>query len=145
MEEIFRCQCPITSGLDIFGDKWSLVIIKQMLFEEKSTFKDFTESQEAIATNILTSRLKMLEKYGIITKRKSQQNKKINIYTLTDKGLSFTPIMIELMLWSKYNIQDVHPNLNLHPSLDHMEQNKETSSKHIIEAYKNYKNSLYSN
>ena len=143
MKDFFRCQCPITSGLDIFGDKWTLVIIKQMLFEEKSTFKDFTESQEAIATNILSSRLKMLENFGIIDKRNKPDNKKAKIYSLTEKGLSFTPILIELMLWSKDNIQEFHNNLNLHPELDSIEKNKEQSSQQIIKSYNEFKKSLF--
>jgi len=143
MEKFFRCPCPITSGLDIFGDKWTLVIIKQMLFEEKSTFKDFTESQESIATNILSSRLKLLVKFGIINKGNRPDNKKMNIYTLTEKGLSFTPILIELMFWSKENIQEFHPNLNIHPELDKMKKNKEQSCKQIIKTYNQFKESLF--
>lgn len=142
MENQFRCQCPITSALDIVGDKWTLVIIKQMLFEEKSTFKEFTESQESIATNILSSRLKLLEKFGIINKENHPKNKKTNIYILTEKGLSFTPILIELMFWSKENIQEFHPNLNIHPELDKIKRNKEQSSKQITETYNKYKQSL---
>ncbi len=60
MNNKFRCNCPITSALDILGDKWTLVIIKQMLLQNKKTFKDFTNSEEAIATNILTVRMKNL-------------------------------------------------------------------------------------
>jgi len=143
MEKFFRSSCPITSGLDIFGDKWTLVIIKQMLFEEKSTFKDFTESQESIATNILSSRLKLLVKFGIIDKGNRPDNKKMNIYTLTEKGLSFTPILIELMLWSKHNIQEFHPKLNIHPTLDNMKKNKEQSCQQIIKTYNQFKESLF--
>ena len=61
MEYKFRCDCPFTSPIDILGDKWILVIVKQMLLEGKETFKDFTESDEAIATNILSTKLKLLE------------------------------------------------------------------------------------
>jgi DNA-binding HxlR family transcriptional regulator len=68
MRQDFRCDCPFTSALDIVGDKWILVIIKQMLIEGKETFKDFTESDEAIATNILSSKLKFLEEVGLIIK-----------------------------------------------------------------------------
>ena len=143
MKNQFRCQCPITSALDIVGDKWTLVIIKQMLFEEKSTFKDFTESQESIATNILSSRLKLMEKFGIINKENHPENKKTNIYTLTEKGLSFTPMLIELMLWSKENIQGIHPNLNIHPELDFIEKNKKKASKNIVQAYNNFRQSLF--
>ena len=85
MDIKFRCQCPITSALDILGDKWILVIIKQMLIEDKKTFKDFTESDEAIATNILASKLKCLEELGIIIKTQPPDNKKTNIYLLTEK------------------------------------------------------------
>ena len=63
MKKEFRSGCPISSALDIVGDKWTLVIIKQMLLEGKKTFKDFSESDEAIAFNILSSRLKMLEEF----------------------------------------------------------------------------------
>lgn len=143
MKNQFRCECPITSALDIVGDKWTLVIIKQMLFEEKSTFKDFTESQESIATNILSSRLRMLEKFGIINKGNHPKNKKTNIYTLTEKGLSFTPILIELMIWSKENIQEFHPKLNIDPELDTIKMDKEESSKQIIATYNKYQQSLF--
>ena len=60
MKNNFRCDCPLTSAIDIIGDKWTLVIIKQMLLQNKETFKDFTDSEEAIATNILTVRMKNL-------------------------------------------------------------------------------------
>lgn len=143
MEDFFRCQCPITSGLDIFGDKWTLVIIKQMLFEEKSMFKDFTESQESIATNILSSRLKMLEQFGIVNKGSRPDNKKTKIYTLTEKGLSFTPILIELMIWSDENIQEFHPGLNIHPDLGNIKKSKEQSVEHIVQTYKEFKTSLF--
>ncbi|WP_459212278.1 winged helix-turn-helix transcriptional regulator [Aquimarina rhabdastrellae] len=137
MKTTFRCNCPITSALDIIGDKWSLVIIKQMLFEGKSTFKDFVESTEAIATNILSSRLKMLEEFDVVKKEKLPGNKKTNVYILTEKGLSLTPILIELTLWSKHNIQDVHPYLNLNKELEYVEMNKEESFKKIMENYRN--------
>ncbi|WP_422361906.1 winged helix-turn-helix transcriptional regulator [Reichenbachiella sp.] len=142
MENHFRCKCPITSALDIIGDKWSLVVIKQMLFEGRSTFKDFVESPEAIATNILASRLKLLEEFGLIEKHKLPTNKKTNIYVLTEKGLALTPVLIEFTLWSKYNIQDFNPNLNLHTGLDKLEQDKETGFTSIIANYNQYKRTL---
>jgi DNA-binding HxlR family transcriptional regulator len=138
----FRGPCPITSSLDIFGDKWTLVIIKQMLFEQKSTFKDFTESQEAIATNILSARLKLLEAFDIVAKNTRPENKKTKIYTLTDKGLSFTPILIELILWSKNNIQDIHPGLNIHPAMQAAHFNKEIGQEQVITDYLKHKASL---
>jgi DNA-binding HxlR family transcriptional regulator len=111
MRQDFRCNCPFTSALDVLGDKWILVIIKQMLIEGKETFKDFTESDEAIATNILSAKLKFLEEVGIIIKTKRPDNKKTNLYLLTDKGLALTPILVELATWSDKHLRDIHPTI----------------------------------
>mgnify|MGYP000100067388 FL=1 len=106
LDKIFRCDCPVTSALDVVGDKWTLVIIKLMLLEYKKTFKDFYESDESIAPNILSARLKTLLKTGFITKVNHPDNKKTFIYNLTEKGLSLTPVIIELGLWSHNNIKE---------------------------------------
>lgn len=111
MKHKFRCDCPFTSALDVLGDKWMLVIVKQMLIEDKETFKDFTESEEAIATNILSTKLKLLEELGIIIKTKRPNNKKTNLYLLTDKGLALTPILVELATWSDSYLRDIHPTI----------------------------------
>lgn len=132
----FRCNCPITSALDILGDKWSLVIIKQMLLEGKKTFKDFFESDEAIASNILSSRLKLLEKYKIISKKKMPHNKKTNIYLLTEKGLGLTPTIVELTLWSDGNIREFHSSIISDSRIEMVKNNKEESIKMIVENYK---------
>lgn len=142
MKNTFRCKCPITSALDVIGDKWSLVIIKQMLFEGKSTFKDFAESTESIATNILSTRLKMLEDFEIIDKQKLPSNRKTNIYTLTPKGLSLVPVLMELTFWSKHEIIVFNPDLNLDEKLEWAEKNKEMAFQQITEKYKNHKESL---
>jgi DNA-binding HxlR family transcriptional regulator len=107
----FRCNCPFTSALDVLGDKWMLVIVKQMLIEDKATFKDFIESDEAIATNILSAKLKLLEEAGIIIKTKRPDNKKTNLYLLTEKGLALTPLLVELATWSDSHLRDVHPTI----------------------------------
>ena len=101
----FRSKCPISCSLDIFGDKWSLLIIRDMVIEQKKTFKDFFSSNEKIASNILTSRLKSLEKIGIISKNSALNNKKTNIYKLTDSGLSLIPTLVEMTIWSENNIK----------------------------------------
>ncbi|MEO9893286.1 helix-turn-helix domain-containing protein [Aurantibacter sp.] len=136
MEDKFRCNCPITSAIDVIGDKWSLVIIKQMLTEEKKTFKDFMESEEAIATNILSSRLKMLEEFKLIIKGKLPENKKTNIYTLTEKGIALTPIIVELLIWSDNNLREFHSDLYAGEQLEMVKSDKEKFTKHIIENYK---------
>ncbi|WP_425422706.1 winged helix-turn-helix transcriptional regulator [Phaeodactylibacter xiamenensis] len=111
MPQDFRCDCPFTSALDILGDKWMLVIVKQMLVEGKETFKDFTESEEAIATNILSTKLKLLEEVGIIIKTKRPGNKKTNLYLLTDMGLALTPILVELATWSDSHLRGLNPSI----------------------------------
>lgn len=111
MKNKFRCDCPITSALDVLGDKWMLVIVKLMLMEDRKTFKDFMASEEAIATNILSSKLKLLEEVGIISKSKLPNNKKTNIYRLTEKGLALTPIIVELAFWSDQHLRDLHPTI----------------------------------
>jgi DNA-binding HxlR family transcriptional regulator len=102
----FRCDCPVTSALDIVGDKWTLVVIKLMLLEKK-TFKEFSESDESIAPSMLSNRLKTLEKIEFIVKEKLSNNQKTNHYFLTEKGLSLTSVIIELALWTHHNIKPV--------------------------------------
>ncbi len=111
MGQNFRCDCPFTSALDVLGDKWMLVIVKLMLVEGKETFKDFINSKEAIATNILSAKLKLLEKSGIIIKTKRPDNKKTNLYLLTDKGLALSPLLVELAAWSDNHLRDIHPDI----------------------------------
>ena len=107
LDTFFRCNCPVTSALDIVGDKWKLVVIKLMLLEQKKTFKEFSESDESIAPSILSNRLKTLEKTGFIIKKKLPDNQKTNHYLLTEKGLSLTPVVVELAWWSHHNVRPV--------------------------------------
>ncbi len=107
----FRSSCPIASALDVIGDKWSLLIIRDMLLGGKKTFKEISESDEGIATNILASRLKLLECFGLLTKRKLPGNKKENIYLLTDKAIDLTPLVLELVLWSDTYIRAYNPKM----------------------------------
>tara|TARA_B110000971_G_scaffold206790_1_gene230373 strand:- start:103 stop:540 length:438 start_codon:yes stop_codon:yes gene_type:complete len=137
MKKQFRCSCPCTSALDIVGDKWTLVIIKQMILFHKRTFKDFSESDEAIATNILSTRLKMLMEYEIIRKEKLPDNKQKNLYILTERGLNLTPVIVNLMLWSDKNIRTFHTTLT--PSagpLERMQEDKEGFITMLMENYK---------
>ena len=106
MKNTFRSGCPIASTLDIVGDKWSLLIIRDMLINHKKTFKEISDSDERIAPSILSARLKLLESYKLITKRKFPENRKENIYLLTDKGIDFAPIIIEFSLWGDTNMRE---------------------------------------
>ena len=106
MEKEFRSGCPISSTLDVVGDKWSLLIIRDMLVKQKKTFKEISDSDEKIAPSILSARLKLLESYKLIFKTKVPDNKKENIYLLTEKGIRLTPIIIEFSLWGNFNMRE---------------------------------------
>jgi DNA-binding HxlR family transcriptional regulator len=99
-----RSDCPISCSLDVFGDKWSLLIIRDIMLRGKLSYSEFLESEEKIASNILVSRLNALEAENILTKQVSPVNKSKFIYSLTSKGIDLLPIIIEIMDWgAKYN------------------------------------------
>ena len=106
MKKEFRSGCPIASTLDVIGDKWSLLIIRDMLIKHKKTFKEISDSDEKIAPSILSARLKLLESYKLIFKTKMPDNKKENIYLLTEKGIRLAPIIIEFSLWWNSNMRE---------------------------------------
>jgi len=98
-----RSSCPLTSALDIIGDKWSLLIIRD-IFLGKKTFTEFLKSSEKIATNILTNRLELLTQNGLMKVTKLPNDQKTKIYYLTDAGIDMYPIIYELMRWSDRNL-----------------------------------------
>ncbi|MDB4316501.1 helix-turn-helix transcriptional regulator [Cyclobacteriaceae bacterium] len=106
MKKEFRSGCPISSALDVVGDKWSLLIIRDMLIKHKKTFKEISDSDERIAPSILSARLKLLASYKLIFKTKVSENKKENIYLLTKKGVRLTPIIIEFSLWGNSSMRE---------------------------------------
>lgn len=94
-----RSNCPISSSLDIFGDKWSLLIVRDLMLFRTCTYGDFTKSEEKIATNILANRLQRLEDNGIIVKLPYPNNKVKKMYQLTPKGIGLIPVLVEIALW----------------------------------------------
>ena len=108
----FRSSCLIASALDLIGDKWSLLIVRDMLMHQKKTFKEFASSDENVATNLLSSRLKLLESLAVISKRKLSTNKKENIYLLTEKGLALAPLIMELVIWSDNYVRKYNRKMN---------------------------------
>ena len=96
--------CPVAFALDMFGDRWSLVVIRDILLKGYTTYGELLASDEQIATNILASRLKELEESGIITKKQNPENKRQNIYKITTMGMELAPIIVEMIRWSaKYD------------------------------------------
>tara|TARA_R110002050_G_scaffold100642_1_gene208437 strand:- start:113 stop:553 length:441 start_codon:yes stop_codon:yes gene_type:complete len=136
MRQDFRCDCPFTSALDILGDRWILVIIKQMLIEGKETFKDFTEADEAIATNILSAKLKFLEEVGLIIKTQRPDNKKTNLYLLTEKGLALSPVLVELANWSDRHLRDIHPTIVNGEAMEFLRNDQAAFAKVLLTKYR---------
>lgn len=106
MEKSFRSGCPIASTLDIVGDKWSLLVIRDMLLHHKTTFKEFVGSDERIAPGILSARLKSLAHYGLISKQKRKSNQKENLYLLTEKGMELASILIDFSIWGDRHMRN---------------------------------------
>ena len=100
-----RSECPVTNTLDLIGDKWTLLLIRDMLFLKKKSFNEFLESPEGIATNILTERLRRLEEHGIIIKDLYQKTPPRYEYCLTRRGQALRPILMELIRWGNTHIE----------------------------------------
>ena len=99
-----RSGCPISYTLDIFGDKWTMLIIRDLLLFGKDSFSEFLCSDEKIATNILTDRLNVLVQEGFVTKHTAPTNKSKFLYRPTEKAIEMIPILCDITLWAdKYN------------------------------------------
>lgn len=96
-------NCPVAFALDLLGDRWSLLIIRDMLLKESKTYGDFLGSGEGIATNVLANRLKDLEDAGVITRKQDPDNRRSYLYSLTEKGFDLAPIILEMFRWSAHH------------------------------------------
>ena len=99
-EKLRPSGCPVAFGLDTFGDRWSLLVIRDMMLNGKKTYGEFLDAGEGISTNILADRLKHLEAEGIIEKSRDPENRRSFIYTLTEKGRDLAAIILEIITWS---------------------------------------------
>jgi len=97
-----RSHCPINFTLEHFGDKWSLLIIRDLMFKGKRHYNEFLESDEKISTSVLGERLKMLEESKIITRGKDDVKKSRIKYSLTKKGMDMLPILIDMIVWGGF-------------------------------------------
>ena len=95
-----RSGCPLNASVEMLGDRWSLLIIRDMMVRGARTFKEFLGSYEGIATNILADRLRKLEAYGIITTEPDPSDGRKLIYLLTGKGIDLAPVLTEMVLWA---------------------------------------------
>jgi DNA-binding HxlR family transcriptional regulator len=95
-----KSHCPVNFALETFGDAWSLLIVRDIVFWGKRTYGQFLESSEGIATNVLAARLAHLEQRGILSKGPHESDKRKDVYALTEKGLALIPILMEMSGWS---------------------------------------------
>lgn len=127
-----RSDCPISVALDLLGDRWTLVIVRDLMVGS-TRFGQFLDSGEAIATNILADRLARLERGGIVTKQRDSEHGARYIYELTDKGLDLVPLLIEIARWSVKHNADVTMPPGL---LGRIEQEPEAVVTELVDALK---------
>ncbi len=95
-----RSDCPINFALELFGDRWTFLIVRDLMFKGKHYYKEFLEAGEGIATNILADKLSALEESGIISKAVDPTHRSKQIYKLTKNGIDLVPVLVEVILWS---------------------------------------------
>ncbi len=104
-----RSGCPVSTSLDVLGDRWSLLIVRDLMVRGYRTFKDFRESGEGIATNILADRLRKLEAAGIITADAEEGDARRVNYRLTEKGIDLAPVLLDLLIWGARHEETTAP------------------------------------
>jgi DNA-binding HxlR family transcriptional regulator len=104
-----RSACPVSVSLEVFGDRWSLLIVRDLMVRGFRTFKEFQESGEGIATNILADRLRKLEATGIISAETDEMDRRRVSYRLTEKGIDLAPVLLELLLWGARHAETAAP------------------------------------
>ncbi len=121
MHQPKRSPCPVSCTLDLIGDRWTLLVIRDMMFFGKQRFEEFLESPEGISTNILASRLKRLEELGLAEKQPYSNHSRRMNYQLTEKGKSLRPVLKTITVWGLKHIDDTqiprnHPTDSDHPA-----------------------------
>ena len=128
-----RSHCPVSLALEAIGDRWSLLILRDLIMRGKRHYQDFLNSEERIATNILADRLGRLERQGLISKSQDPEDKRQFRYSPTQKGLDLLPVIVEMARWSKkYN-----PHLDpASPLLRRLDADNEDFMKQILSQFK---------
>lgn len=116
-----RSGCPVSVSLEALGDRWSLLIIRDLMVRGYHTFKEFLDSGEGIATNILADRLKRLEAAGIIVSKTEKTDRRKLSYRLTEKGVDLAPVLVEILIWGAHHEQTGAPRA----FIEKLEQNRE--------------------
>ncbi|MEH2264688.1 winged helix-turn-helix transcriptional regulator [Nostoc sp.] len=106
MIQSHRSPCPIACSLDLIGDRWTLLVIRDMMFLGKQRFEEFLESPEGISSNILANRLKSLEEIGLVEKEPYSNHPRRMNYQLTERGKSLRPVLKVISAWGLKHISD---------------------------------------
>ncbi len=109
-----RSACALANGLELVGDRWTLLIIRDLMFSNRNEFGHLLKAGEGISTNILTERLERLQQYNVIKKLPHPTHGKKFIYELTEQGLALAPVLIEMVLWSHNNLADTFIPPSIH-------------------------------
>lgn len=133
MKRPCRSHCPIAFALDLFGDKWSLLVLRDLLFKGKRHYHEFLASEERISTNILAERLRRLEAAGLIAKAEDRENHRQYVYTPTLKGLDLLPVILEIIRWSaKHDPQTAAPR----PFIRRLHRDREGLVRDIVKRFR---------
>ena len=116
-----RSGCPVSVSLDLFGDRWSLLVIRDLMVRGYRTFREFQQAGEGIATNILADRLRRLEAANIVSAEAATEDGRSIHYRLTSKGIALAPVLLELLIWAAEHEDTAAPC----SFITHMEQNRE--------------------
>jgi DNA-binding HxlR family transcriptional regulator len=116
-----RSGCPLNASVEMLGDRWSLLIIRDMMLRGFRTYREFLDSFEGIATNILADRLRSLEAHGIIAAAQDPSDRRKRIYQLTPKGIDLAPVLTEMVLWAA-----AHEETGNQPLVRQIQQDKKT-------------------
>jgi DNA-binding HxlR family transcriptional regulator len=138
----FRSICPVATGLDILGDKWTLLILRDMIWGHKSLFSEFKESPEKMPSKMLSNRLKKLEVLGYISKKEGITNKKVSYYLLEKKGMDTFPIMIEMAVFTSKHYLDHLGITYTKEARTIMIKNRKEFISDLLNKYKKFKKNL---
>ncbi len=135
-----RSECPISRSLDLFGDKWSLLIIRDIVFKGYRFYNEFLDAGEGIATNVLSDRLKKLELHGFVISEKYEKQRTKKVYRLTKEGIGLIPILLEMMAWGfKYDNTILIPDDRV-GIVDRIQNDREAFLKEVITSLQSFDN-----
>jgi DNA-binding HxlR family transcriptional regulator len=127
-----RSRCPISLALDLIGDRWTLIILRDLIMRGRTRYQDLLDAEEGIATNVLADRLRRLEDAKVITKRRDPDNGKQFIYAPTEKGLDLLPVLFDLMHWSSKHDKRTDQSI---PFLKRLRSNESALRRDILKRF----------